>query len=181
MGEQPCQHPKHNHRFRRLANAPPYSPRWARGLAFLHQGWVGTRAPVVHGHLVPSNILLGDDLEPRISDFAVTLSTSSSGASAEDDGYSYGVLVMELVTGLTKWREEDVERVREMARNGQGASALDPSLQLEPGWEKEAVECLRVGYLCTARSLEKRPAMQQVVALLKDIRPDTTSSASFSC
>ncbi|KAJ6842204.1 putative LRR receptor-like serine/threonine-protein kinase [Iris pallida] len=72
----------------------------ARGLAFLHQGWAGPtstgRAPVVHGHLVPSNVLLGDDLEPRIADIAIAY---GAGGTPEGDVRSFGLLVMELVTG----------------------------------------------------------------------------------
>ncbi|KAL0925127.1 hypothetical protein M5K25_003437 [Dendrobium thyrsiflorum] len=146
----------------------------ARGLAFLHQGWVGSHTPVVHGHLVPSNILISDDLEPRIADFA----GESGGATAEEDVYSYGVVVMELVTGRSHWPEEEVEKLRVVVRDGPPAAVaavVDERLQLEAEWEKEAVECLKVGYLCTAKSPEKRPAMQQVVALLKDIRPDTAA------
>ncbi|PKU59886.1 inactive leucine-rich repeat receptor-like protein kinase [Dendrobium catenatum] len=146
----------------------------ARGLAFLHQGWVGSHTPVVHGHLVPSNILISDDLEPRIADFA----GEGGCTTAEDDVYSYGVVVMELVTGRQHWPEEEVERLRVVVRDGPPAAVaavVDERLQLEAEWEKEAVECLKVGYLCTAKSPEKRPAMQQVVALLKDIRPGTAA------
>ncbi|KAK8970042.1 putative LRR receptor-like serine/threonine-protein kinase [Platanthera guangdongensis] len=148
----------------------------ARGLAFLHQGWVGSHTPVVHGHLVPSNVLLSDDLEPRIADFAGGGSPDAA-ATAEDDVYSYGVLVMELVTGSCRCADE-IERVRGIVRSGQTAAmvdAVDRRLQLEAEWEKEALECLRVGYLCTAGPPEKRPSMQQVVALLKDIRRDSAA------
>lgn len=145
----------------------------ARGLAFLHQCWDGTHTPVVHGHLIPSNILLSDDLEPRIADFAFGGVSGEDGATAEDDVYSYGVVVMELLTGNSRWPEEEVERVRGIVRHGKLAAmvdAVDRRMLLDVEWEKEAVECLKVGYFCTARSPEKRPSMQQVVALLKDIR-----------
>ncbi|XP_020576769.1 LOW QUALITY PROTEIN: probable LRR receptor-like serine/threonine-protein kinase At2g24230, partial [Phalaenopsis equestris] len=126
----------------------------ARGIAFLHQGWVGSHSPVVHGHLTPSNILLSDDLEPRISDFA----GGGGGATAEDDVYSFGVVVMELVTGKSDWPEVEVERIRGLVREGPAAAVVevvDRRLQWDAEWEKEAVECLRVGYLCTAKSPEE--------------------------
>lgn len=160
----------------------------ARGLAFLHQGWAGStstgRAPVVHGHLVPSNVLLGDDLEPRIADVAITYGNLRPGAGGtpEGDVWSFGLLVMELVTGRGRGSTEEVEKIRKYVKEGRGAQVLD-SRVLRPevdgsGVEREMVECLRVGYLCTAQSPEKRPTMQQVVGLLKDIRPPPATSST---
>lgn len=153
----------------------------ARGLAFLHQGWAGSRQPIVHGHLVPSNILLDENLEARIADFAAG---GGGGETTESNVYSFGVLVMELVTGRRgKWTSEEVEKVRKSVREGKGAEEVDFRMKVEEGsegpWEKEMVECLRVGYLCTAQSPHKRPTMQQVVGLLKDIRPSSSSVASY--
>ncbi|URE18381.1 STYKc [Musa troglodytarum] len=54
----------------------------ARALAFLHQGWVGTTRGVIHGHLLPTNVLLGNDLEPRVADFG--------GAAAGNAGTAEG-------------------------------------------------------------------------------------------
>ncbi|KAL5200574.1 hypothetical protein ABZP36_021777 [Zizania latifolia] len=155
----------------------------ARGLAFLHQGWAGSGRPVVHGHLVPTNILLGDDLEPRISDFG----HPSDDASPEGDVYSFGALVLELMTGQARWDEASVSWARGIIRDSKGLDIVDPRMRDEaaeaavvagPEAEREMVECLRVGYLCTAQSPDKRPTMQQVVGLLKDIRvaPATASS-----
>ncbi|KAJ1255578.1 hypothetical protein BS78_K185300 [Paspalum vaginatum] len=145
----------------------------ARGLAFLHQGWAGGGA-VVHGHLVPTNVLLGEDLEPRISDFGP--SPSSSAATAEGDVYAFGVLVLELVTGQAGWDEASVSWARGMVRDGKALDVVDPRIRDAEAAagaveaEREMVECLRVGYLCTAHSPDKRPTMQQVVGVLKDIR-----------
>ncbi|XP_062232934.1 calmodulin-binding receptor kinase CaMRLK-like [Phragmites australis] len=148
----------------------------ARGLAFLHQGWAGSGRAVVHGHLVPTNILLGDNLEPRISDFG-HLNTKST---FEGDVYSFGVLVLELMTGQARWDETSVSWVRGIIRDGKGLDIVDPRVHVEvvgAEMEREMVECLRMGYLCTAHSPDKRPTMQQVVGVLKDIRaaPATAS------
>ncbi|GJM98228.1 hypothetical protein PR202_ga15217 [Eleusine coracana subsp. coracana] len=141
----------------------------ARGLAFLHQGWAGSGRAVVHGHLVPTNVLLGDDLEPRISDFG-----HPSGGTAEGDVYGFGVVVLELMTGQARWDEASVSWARGIIRDGKGLDIVDPRIRDGGGAEAaelEMVECLRVGYLCTAHSPDKRPTMQQVVGVLKDIRP----------
>ncbi|KAM0856257.1 hypothetical protein ACQ4PT_049238 [Festuca glaucescens] len=147
----------------------------ARGLAFLHQGWAGSGRAVVHGHLVPANVLLGDDLEPRISDFGHLGGDNSEDATAEGDVYGFGVLVLELMTGQGRWDEASVSWARGIVRDGKGLDIVDPRVHGEaaagPEAEREMVECLRVGYLCTAHSPDKRPTMQQVVGVLKDIRP----------
>nr|XP_010915497.2 calmodulin-binding receptor kinase CaMRLK-like [Elaeis guineensis] len=148
----------------------------ARGLAFLHQVWSHSRQAMVHGHLVPTNILLDEDLEPRVADFGV----ATAAGTAEGDVYSYGVVVMELVTGRAGWSDAEIGWARTLVREGRAAEAVDPRLREWPEWEKEAVECLRVGYLCTAESLEKRPTMQQVVGLIKDVRPFSTAAATSS-
>lgn len=152
----------------------------ARGLAFLHQGWAGSGRPVVHGHLVPTNILLGEDLEPRISDFG-----HPSDTTPEGDVYSFGALVLELITGQAGWDEASVSWARGIIRDQKGLDIVDPRVRDEAGGgpetstvEREMVECLRVGYLCTAQSPEKRPTMQQVVGVLKDIRVAPASSSS---
>lgn len=149
----------------------------ARGLAFLHQGWAGSGLPVTHGHLVLANILLGDDLEPRIADIPL-----DNAGTPEGDVYQFGIILFELITSRTRWDEASLNRVREMVKEGKELDLLDDRLLIEgvePDWQRQMAGCLHVGYLCTAQSPEKRPTMQQVVGLVKDIRPAsvTTSSA----
>ncbi|CAN6250953.1 unnamed protein product [Urochloa humidicola] len=147
----------------------------ARGLAFLHQGWAGSGRPIVHGRLVPTNILLDDDMEPRISDFL-----HPSNETAESDVYRFGTLVFELVSGQARWNETSTSWARGVIRNRKGLNLVDDRLRDETVGteaEKEMAECLQVGFLCTASSPEKRPTMQQVVGLLKDVRPTATATA----
>ncbi|KAG0591398.1 hypothetical protein M758_1G169300 [Ceratodon purpureus] len=100
-------------------------------------------------------------------------------ATARGDVYSFGVVLLELVTGKSptgqyfhdSYGGNLVGWVRTLIREKRGYKCLDPKL-LSSGVESEMLECLRIGYLCTAELPSKRPTMQQVVGLLKDVHVD---------
>jgi serine/threonine protein kinase len=183
----------------------------ARGLAFLHQ------SGVIHGDVKPQSILFDADFEPHLSDFglepivvtagaaaaAAATSTSSTPvgslgyvapdavaagqATKEGDVYSFGIVLLELLTGkrpgMFEGEEEDIIKwVKRQLQTGQIAELLQPGLlELDPEsseWE-EFLLGVKVGLLCTAPDPLDRPAMTDVVFMLEGCRvgPDIPSSA----
>uniref|UniRef100_A0A1D1Y6S7 non-specific serine/threonine protein kinase n=1 Tax=Anthurium amnicola TaxID=1678845 RepID=A0A1D1Y6S7_9ARAE len=105
--------------------------------------------------------------------------TENSSATPKSDVFGFGVVLFELVTGKKpvgdEYPEEEeptclVNWVRGLLKRNEGSSAIDPKIR-ETGSEKQMEAALRIGYLCTAELPSKRPSMQQIVGLLKDIEP----------
>ncbi|RWR91151.1 Protein kinase domain-containing protein [Cinnamomum micranthum f. kanehirae] len=170
----------------------------ARALAFLHHGCF---PQIIHRDVKASSIYLGLEMDARISDFGLAKivgtsledwrSRGSPGymppefsqpetahATSKSDVYGFGVVLFELITGKKPIGDDYPEEkdsnlvnwVRGIIRKNEGSRAIDPKIR-GTGSEAQMVEALRIGYLCTADSPSKRPSMQQIVGLLKDIEP----------
>ncbi|CDY39700.1 BnaA04g14170D [Brassica napus] len=146
----------------------------ARALAFLHHG---CSPPMIHRDVKASSVYLDQNLEPRLSDFGLAKPEQEL-PTPKSDVYCFGVVVFELVTGKKPVGDEYLDEkdtdlvtwVRSLVRKSQGSKAVDPKIQ-QTGSEDQMEEALKIGYLCTADLPSKRPSMQQVVGLLKDIEP----------
>lgn len=167
----------------------------ARALAFLHHG---CSPHIIHRDVKSSNIVLDDSFEPHLVDSGLAGIARVNGtpiiggtlgyvppeygqtwqATTRGDVYSFGVVLLELVTGRKptgqyfhdSYGGNLVGWVRSMIKQDKrGQKALDPKL-VSRGHVPEMLEVLRIGYLCTADTPAKRPTMQQVVGLLKDLQ-----------
>ncbi|KAF2317042.1 hypothetical protein GH714_011177 [Hevea brasiliensis] len=168
----------------------------ARALAFLHHG---CSPPLIHRDVKASSVYLDYNLEPRLSDFGLAkvfgnglheeIARGSPGyvppefsdpenncPTPKSDVYCFGVVLFELITGKKPVGddypgEKDATLVswaRGLVRKNQGPSAIDSKIR-DTGPEHEMEEALKIAYLCTADIPSKRPSMQQIVGLLKDI------------
>ncbi|GER27760.1 leucine-rich repeat protein kinase family protein [Striga asiatica] len=168
----------------------------ARALAYLHYG---CSPAIVHGDVKASSVYLDSELEPRVSDFGLAgifnsgpedekgkgyagpeffgpgSSSPVEGTKKKADVYGFGVILLELMTGRRpvgdEWRGGDlVSWVRELVRRNEVWRAIDVRIS-GTEHDERMVEALKIGYLCTAEIPSKRPCMQQVVGLLKDLEP----------
>ncbi|KAG0604296.1 hypothetical protein M758_10G160300 [Ceratodon purpureus] len=178
----------------------------AQGLAYLHHTY---SPPIVHRDISSSNVLLDNDLEAQISDFGLSKvlgtqpksqqwsSTSpavlgtygyiapevgySTKVSTKLDVYSYGVLLLELLTGKKPAEDPSYGEslhvaawVKEKVRQNEGKmseSVLDPSLldDTNLACKDEMLSVQTIALLCTRDNPSDRPAMKEVVEMFSEL------------
>ncbi|KAM1349662.1 hypothetical protein EV1_003696 [Malus domestica] len=172
----------------------------ARGLAWLHHN---CNPRIIHRNISSKCILLDADFEPRISEFGLArlmnpidthLSTFVNGefgdlgyvapeytrtlvATPKGDVYSFGTVLLELVTGerathISKAPEDFkgnlVEWIMQLSSRSQLLDALDKSL-VGKGVNDELFQFLKVACNCVGPIAKERPTMFEVYQLLRAI------------
>lgn len=177
----------------------------ARGLAFLHHNCI---PHIIHRDMKSSNVLLDENLEARVSDFGMArlmsamdthLSVStlagtpgyvppeyyqSFRCSTKGDVYSYGVVLLELLTGRQPTDSADfgdnnlVGWVKQHAKM-RISDVFDPELLKEDSsLEMELLQHLKVACACLDDRQWRRPTMIQVMAMFKEIQAGTGLDSS---
>ncbi|XP_002984179.2 probable leucine-rich repeat receptor-like protein kinase At1g68400 [Selaginella moellendorffii] len=175
----------------------------AKGLAFIHRQPGAQKIP--HGNIKSSNVLLDKDGNACIADFGLALLMNTAAASRlvgyrapehaeskkisfKGDVYSFGVLLLELLTGkapaqshTTQGENIDLPRwVQSVVREEWTAEVFDIELMKYKNIEEEMVAMLQVGMVCVSQSPDDRPKMSQVVKMIEDIRADQSPVAGDS-
>ncbi|CAH9090744.1 unnamed protein product [Cuscuta epithymum] len=177
----------------------------AQGICYLHHD---CNPIIVHRDLKPSNILLDGEMEARVADFGVakliqsdesmSVIAGSYGYIAPEYGYtlqvdeksdiySYGVVLMEVITGKRSVEAEFgegksvVDWVRSKLNKGKDGinEVLDKRMGASscPLVKEEMMLLLRVALLCTSRNPADRPSMRDVVSMLQAAKPKQLLSA----
>ncbi|KAL6210775.1 hypothetical protein ACLB2K_016007 [Fragaria x ananassa] len=176
----------------------------AQGLAYLHHD---CHPPVIHRDIKSNNILLDANLEARIADFGlarmmvrknetVSMVAGSYGYIAPEYGYtlkvdekidiySYGVVLLELLTGKRPLDPEFgesidiVEWIRRKIRDNKCLEeVLDPSVGNSKHVQEEMLLVLRIALVCTTKLPKDRPSMRDVITMLGEARPRRKSSSN---
>ncbi|KAM1735603.1 hypothetical protein ACFX12_014057 [Malus domestica] len=169
----------------------------ARGMDYLHNL---AHKSFIHRDLKSSNILLGDDFKAKVSDFGlvklapdgeksvVTRLAGTFGYLAPEyavtgkittkvDVFSFGVVLMELLTGMMALDEDRPEESQYLAawfwhiksNKEKLMAAIDPTLdRKEETFETIAIIAELAGH-CTAREPSQRPDMSHAVNVLSPL------------
>ncbi|KAL6622406.1 hypothetical protein ACP70R_032285 [Stipagrostis hirtigluma subsp. patula] len=164
------------------------------GLHYLHEEWK-VNTPIIHMDLKPPNILLDDNLVPKIADFGLSRlfgeeQTRTCTASCEGtlgymapeyidrgiitkklDIFSLGVLIIEIMTGQKEYpyeTEVSFQKFIELVlKNWRNRLEKSSSSDASRDIDCQQIRrCIQIGLMCIKLNWEERPTTGQIIKML---------------
>ncbi|KAF7816507.1 putative inactive receptor-like protein kinase [Senna tora] len=167
--------------------------RIAMGMAYCLQHMHQSKPPIAHSNLNSSSVLLTDDYAAKISDLSFlngigSSETKSGGrkhngvplATPESNIYSFGVMLLEIVTGRHPYSEDNNGSLQDWASNFLRGNRplreiVDPTLASFQAEQLERIADLIKS--CIHPDTKQRPKMNEICERLREITKITPDAA----